>query len=71
MRITLKAARVNAGLSGPEAAEKLGISLWTLRRYERQYRVPSWDVANRIPDVYGIPLDNIILSPVLNKSEED
>lgn len=34
-KVTLKAARVNCGLTQKEAAKKLGLSVDTLSKYER------------------------------------
>lgn len=59
-KITLEAARVNAGLNQEEAAEKIGISRSTLLKYEHGETVPGWDRVQRISDVYGFPADFII-----------
>ena len=70
MRITLRAARVNAGLTLPEASKLIGVHEWTLRQYEKNNCVPRWSVIKKIEEVYGIPVSNIILEPELNKIEE-
>lgn len=54
VKLTLKAARVNAGLTQIEAAEKLGISKTSLHNYERGKSVPNIRVIKRIEDVYGV-----------------
>ena len=56
-RITLKAARVNAGLSQVEAAEKSGIGLRALQRIERGRVIPRWDVVEKLAKLYGWPTD--------------
>lgn len=58
-QISVKAARVNAGLSQKEAAEKLEISRSTLQYYEAGIRVPDILTARKIGDVYGFPVDYI------------
>lgn len=54
-KVTLKAARINAGLKQEEAAEKLGISAVTLSRYERFIAYPDVSIIKKIEDLYGIP----------------
>ena len=62
-RITLKAARVNAGLSQSDAAIKIGISKSTLCNYEKGVTIPDWNVARKICDVYQFPSDYIFFGP--------
>ena len=59
-KITLKAARVNAGLSQEEAAKKLEISKKTLCNWENGSSMPRADKIDRICALYGIPYDNLI-----------
>ena len=61
MKITLAAARVNAGLYQREAAKRLGITPETLRNYERGKQVPTWTTVKEMEKVYGISADNIII----------
>ena len=61
MKITLAAARVNAGLSQREAAKMLGITPETLRNYERGKQVPSWTTVKEMERIYGISADNMII----------
>lgn len=60
-KISLAAARVNAGLSQKEAAELLGVSRSTLQNYEAGKTVPSWDVVMKIETVYHFPISLIFL----------
>ena len=48
MAITLKAARINAGLTQTEAAKVLDISKDTLSKWERGITFPSADKIPRI-----------------------
>lgn len=53
-KLTLKAARVNAGLTQPEAAEKIGVSVTTLLSYEKGTSFPDVRTVKRIEDAYGV-----------------
>lgn len=61
-RITLDAARVNAGLTQAAAAEKLGITRSTLQNYETGKTVPDWSMVKRIEEVYKFPADFIFFA---------
>ena len=63
MAITLKAARVNAGLTQKEAAKSLKISKGTLASYEMYRTIPNVDIAQRIANLYGLEVDGIIFLP--------
>lgn len=63
MAITLKAARVNAGLTQKEAAKRLNISKGTLASYELYRTIPNVDTAKKIADLYGLEVDGIIFLP--------
>jgi transcriptional regulator with XRE-family HTH domain len=63
MAITLKAARVNSGLTQIEAAKALGISKNTLASYEQYRTIPGIDMAHKISALYGLDVDGIIFLP--------
>ena len=59
IKITLRAARVNAGLRLVEAAQKFGINKDTLSKYEKDSsNIPRSFFIN-VEVIYGIPVDNI------------
>ena len=58
--MTLKAARVNAGLTQKKAAEMLGISEYTLINYEKGKSSPDVRVLKKIENLYGVPYHRII-----------
>ena len=58
-KLTLKAARVNAGYSQKEAAEKLGISNKTLCAWENGCSFPKADKIDKICELYGVHYDHI------------
>lgn len=60
MAITLKAARVNRKLSQEEAAGQLGVSKYTLSRYERGLSYPNVETVKKIEELYGFSYDEII-----------
>ena len=59
LRISLKAARVNADMTQKEAAERLGVCVSTLQHYETGDTIPDWDMVRRIEEVYGLSADHI------------
>lgn len=66
MEITLKAARVNKGLSQKKAAELLGISESTLFNYEKGKTFPPQPVIVKMEEVYGLSYNDIIFLPKNN-----
>lgn len=65
MAITLKAARVNAGLAQSEAAKRLNISESTLSKWESGKSFPNVRNIIDIEQVYGMPYGEIIFLPKL------
>lgn len=57
MKITIKAARVNAGLTLREAAKALGISDCTLSSYENGKTAPKWKMLERMAELYHAPIE--------------
>lgn len=60
MAITLKAARVNAGLTQREVSEKLNISKATLSHYETYKTIPDMEIGAKLAKLYGLTVDDII-----------
>lgn len=58
-KITLEAARVNAGLTLKEASVKLGISIPTLSRWEKDSTNVTISHLKKIEEAYGYPIDYI------------
>lgn len=58
-KITLAAARVNAGYSQKAAAKALGVSNKTLCNWEKGIALPRADKLDAICLLYNIPYDNI------------
>ena len=60
-KISLRAARVNRGLSQKEAADKLLIGTSTLQGYECGKRQPRLDLLRRMEQLYGISMQHFRL----------
>lgn len=63
MGITLKAARVNAGLTQAQAAKKIGVEANTISRWELGTSFPQGRYIDKICEVYGRSYDEIIFLP--------
>ncbi len=59
MALTLKAARVNKGLTQKEAAKMLGIAVDTLINYEAGKTFPDVPMITRIEKLYGLTYNEI------------
>ena len=66
MGITLKAARVNKNLTQDEAASRIGISKYTLQKYEAGKSYPDIPVLKRIESTYGVKYADLIFLPLQN-----
>ncbi len=58
--MTLKAARVNVGLTQVQAAEKLGVSLSTLQNYEKGKTYPNQKTIDAIEQLYKVKYNDLI-----------
>lgn len=58
--ITLKAARVNVGLTQKEAATELGVNVSTLLKYEQGKSYPNVKVLKRMEKLYKVPYHQLI-----------
>ena len=62
-KISLRAARVNAGLSQKEVADSLGISNKTLSNWENGDTFPSVEKIERLCQLYDLSYDEINFLP--------
>ena len=58
-KITLKAARINAGLSQSEAAEKMGVNVMTVSNWETGKTVPDVEDFKHLCELYRWPENGI------------
>jgi len=63
LKVTLKSARVNCGLSQQEAAEKIGVSRTTLQSWETYKSYPTVAQLPRIEAAYNVRYDDIVFLP--------
>ncbi|MGE6379021.1 helix-turn-helix domain-containing protein [Peribacillus muralis] len=59
IKVTLRAARVNTGLSLIEASKIFGINKDTLAKYEKDSSNIPRSIFIQIEEIYKIPVDNI------------
>ncbi len=67
----LKSLRVKKGFSSEFVAEKLGVSLVTYRRMERNESVPDINLIEKIAKTYQIPIADILTDDkiILNQNQ--
>ena len=63
MKLTLKAARVNAGLTQDEVAETLKKSKNTIINYEKGRSTPDIETGKALAALYGLSVDDLIFLP--------
>ena len=71
MKITIKAARVNAGLTQAEAAKKLCASREALQSWETGKVHMRWENMERMSEVYGAPLQDLVPPPYKGRKNEN
>ena len=59
LRISLKSARINAGLRQTDVAVTLGVSRKTVAAWENGKAMPSVDKVEPLCNLYGLTYDNI------------
>jgi transcriptional regulator with XRE-family HTH domain len=67
IRITVAAARVNAGMTQQELAVALGVSASTIKNWEGGKTSPDLKRLRRLGELSGIPIDYIFLPDTLLK----
>lgn len=61
MKLSMKAARVNAGMTQTELAEKLGVAESTLINWEKGRTTPNVKQLRQFCEIVGMPEDIIFL----------
>ena len=61
-QITLKAARVNKGYTQAFVADKLGVSIGTLKNWESGKTFPRQPQIEQLCEIYGVGYDNIFFA---------
>ena len=60
MRITLKAARINKGMTQEEVSRALGVTKKTIGSWENGITKPKLDKVEPLCSLYGVSYDDII-----------
>lgn len=63
IQISLKAARVNVGMTQKEAGKAIGVSQDVISNWERGITYPNVEQIQRIEKAYKISYDNLIFLP--------
>jgi transcriptional regulator with XRE-family HTH domain len=63
VKISIRAARVNVGLSQKVAADRIGVSNKTLGNWENGITFPPADKIPVICELYGVPYDHLNFLP--------
>ena len=71
LRISLAAARVNAGMTQEDVAKHLKVGKQTIVSWEKGDSEPKISQALALSNLYQIPLDNIFLPCNLAFSEDE
>ena len=58
-KVTLKGARVSAGLNQDEACREIGVSKATLVKYESGKTAPTLPTLKKMCEVYNVPIGSI------------
>lgn len=62
--MTMKAARVNAGLTQNEVAKVMGVSNVTISNWEKGKKYPTLIQAYNLAQIYGVTLNDFIIPTV-------
>lgn len=68
IKISLKAARINANKTLNDTANYIGLSTRTIQSYEKGKTIPDYEVAEKLSEFYNIPLDYIFLKRNIAKA---
>lgn len=63
MKLTLKAARVNAGLTQEEVGKEVGKSKNTIANYENGKSMPDMKTGKALAALYGLSVDDLNFLP--------
>ena len=61
LQISLAAARVNANMTQEAVSKALHVGKQTIVRWEKGISTPSFITLAALSNLYGIPVDNILL----------
>ena len=63
MAITLRAARINAGLTQKDAAKLIGVNASMINKWENGGSSPTAKRIDKMLEVYNVKYEDVIFSP--------
>lgn len=60
-KISLKAARINAGMNQTQAAERIGVTKETIINWEKNKTEPKLNQVKMLASAYEIPIELLIV----------
>lgn len=63
LKITLKAARTNAGMSRESVAKEVGVSYSTIKSWENGVTFPNQPQIDKLCDLFQVPYDGLNFLP--------
>lgn len=70
-KITLKAARINAGYTMQDVASRFGVCRETVGKWERGVISPQVVTFNKLCDLYGVTGDDVLFCTPISKTLSD
>ena len=62
-RVSLRAKRIDLGLTVEQASKMIGISKYSLYNYEQYKTIPNIEVAKEIAKAYRVDIDSLRFAP--------
>ena len=63
VKITLRSARTNVGMSREGVAKAVGVSLSTIKNWENGITFPTQPQIEKLCGIYGVPYDGLNFLP--------
>ena len=63
MKITLRGARANAGMTQDYVAKAIGVSVSTVKNWEKGITFPNQPQIEKLCDLYNVPYDGLNFLP--------
>lgn len=61
IKMSMRAARVNAGLTQTDIAKAVGVNVSTVVSWEKGYSIPFADKFKRFCEMCNVPMDSVLL----------
>jgi DNA-binding XRE family transcriptional regulator len=70
IKLSIRAARIDAGMTQPQAAKELGVCTSTIQNYEGGRYPPPFSAVEKMSALYGVPIENLYICKKNAKSDE-